>query len=98
MTALVVSDDQRMEYNQLMDQVQKMTQELDSRLPMYWIVLRSDDMIRRLVAIVSALYVCLHLVTLSTFFSGVNSGTSKDSFSSGVTTGHNRSPYSKEHV
>jgi hypothetical protein len=67
MAPLVVSDDQRMEYNQLMDQVQKMTQDLDNRLPMYWIVLRSDDMIRRLVAIVSTLYLCLHLVALSTF-------------------------------
>lgn len=52
MPPLTVPDDQRMEYNQLMDQVQKMTQDLDGRLPMYWIVLRSDDMIRRLVAIV----------------------------------------------
>lgn len=53
MQLLTVPDDQRMEYNQLMDQVQKMTQELNTRLPMYWIVLRSEDMIRRLVAIVS---------------------------------------------
>ncbi|KAG1821927.1 uncharacterized protein BJ212DRAFT_1334597 [Suillus subaureus] len=52
MPLLTVPDDQRMEYNQLMDQVQKMTRDLDTRLPMYWIVLRSEDMIRRLVAIV----------------------------------------------
>lgn len=52
MQQVTVTDDQRMEYNQLMDQVQKMTRELDGRLPMYWIVLRSDDMIRKLVAIV----------------------------------------------
>lgn len=52
MPLVTVPDDQRMEYNQLMDQVQKMTRDLDTRLPMYWIVLRSEDMIRRLVTIV----------------------------------------------
>lgn len=52
MQLVTLPDDQRMEYNQLMDQVQKMTRDLDGRLPMYWIVLRADEMIRRLVAIV----------------------------------------------
>ncbi|KAG1723354.1 kinase-like domain-containing protein [Suillus paluster] len=48
-----LSDDQRMEYYQLLQQLQKMTQDLDVKLPLYWIVLRSDNMIRNLVAIVS---------------------------------------------
>ncbi|KAG1723356.1 kinase-like domain-containing protein [Suillus paluster] len=48
-----LSDDHRMEYNKLLEQVHKMTQDLDAKLPMYWIVLRSVDMIRNLVAIVS---------------------------------------------
>ncbi|KAG1723355.1 kinase-like domain-containing protein [Suillus paluster] len=48
-----LSDDHRMEYNRLLEQVHKMAQDLDVKLPMYWIVLRSDNMIRNLVAIVS---------------------------------------------
>lgn len=63
MQLVTLPDDQRMEYNQLMDQVQKMTRDLDGRLPMYWIVLRADEMIRRLVAIVSPLRLYLLLVT-----------------------------------
>ncbi|KAG1723357.1 kinase-like domain-containing protein [Suillus paluster] len=46
-------DDQRMEYNQLLERLHKMTRDLDAKLPMYCIVLGSDDMIRNLVAIVS---------------------------------------------
>ncbi|KAG0693248.1 kinase-like domain-containing protein [Suillus ampliporus] len=49
----VLPDNQRMEYNQLLEQLHKMTQDLDVNLPMYWIVLRSNNMIRNLVAIVS---------------------------------------------
>lgn len=63
MQLVTLPDDQRMEYNQLMDQVQKMTRDLDGRLPMYWIVLRADEMIRRLVEIVSPLRLYLLLVT-----------------------------------
>ncbi|KAG0692085.1 hypothetical protein DFH29DRAFT_580137 [Suillus ampliporus] len=48
-----LSDNQRMEYNKLLEQLHEMTQDLDVKLPMYCIVLRSDNMIRNLVAIVS---------------------------------------------
>ncbi|KAG1718133.1 kinase-like domain-containing protein [Suillus paluster] len=48
-----LSADQRMEYDQLLEQLHKMTEDLDVKLPMYWIVLRSDNMIRNLVATVS---------------------------------------------
>ncbi|OJA07852.1 hypothetical protein AZE42_10212 [Rhizopogon vesiculosus] len=47
-----LADDQRMEYNQLLEQVYKMTREIEGKLPMYYIILRSDDVIRKLVAIV----------------------------------------------
>jgi hypothetical protein len=49
----VVTDDQRMEYNQVLEQVYKMTRDIEDKLPMYYIVLRSEDVIRKLVAIVS---------------------------------------------
>lgn len=49
----VVTDDQRMEYNQILEQVYKMTRDIEDKLPMYYIVLRSEDVIRKLVAIVS---------------------------------------------
>ncbi|KAG1726251.1 uncharacterized protein EDB91DRAFT_61174 [Suillus paluster] len=52
MQPIVLSDKQRMEYDQLLDLVHNMAQDLDAKLPVYWILLRSDDMIRRLVAIV----------------------------------------------
>ncbi|KAG1718598.1 hypothetical protein EDB19DRAFT_2046016 [Suillus lakei] len=52
MQTCTVPPEQRIEYNQLLDQLEKMTRDLDGRLPMYWIVLGSDDTIRRLVAIV----------------------------------------------
>jgi hypothetical protein len=53
-------DEQRMEYNQLLEQVYRMTRDIENKLPMYYIVLRSDGMIRKLVAIVSVplCYLC----------------------------------------
>jgi hypothetical protein len=52
-------DEQRMEYNQLLEQVYRMTRDIENKLPMYYIVLRSDGMIRKLVAIVSVPLCCL---------------------------------------
>ncbi|KAG1723352.1 uncharacterized protein EDB91DRAFT_178628 [Suillus paluster] len=48
-----LSDGRRTEYSRLLQQLHEMTQDLDVRLPLYWIVLRSDNMIRNLVAIIS---------------------------------------------
>ncbi|KAG1726248.1 kinase-like domain-containing protein [Suillus paluster] len=48
-----LSDDQRMEYYRLLQQLHEMTRDLDAKLPMYLIVLHSDIMICNLVAIVS---------------------------------------------
>ncbi|KAG1726249.1 kinase-like domain-containing protein [Suillus paluster] len=48
-----LSDGQRTEYSRLLQQLHEVTQDPDVKLPMYWIVLRSDNMIRNLVAIVS---------------------------------------------
>ncbi|KAG1726253.1 uncharacterized protein EDB91DRAFT_61120 [Suillus paluster] len=48
----VVADDQQMEYDELLQQVHKITRRLDEKLPLYWITLKSDDVIRELVAIV----------------------------------------------
>jgi len=67
MQSHALPDDQRMDYSQLLEQVFKMTRDMETKLPMYYILLRSDDIIRKLVAIVSALYM-LWFVVLSSFF------------------------------
>ncbi|OJA08608.1 hypothetical protein AZE42_12385, partial [Rhizopogon vesiculosus] len=46
----ILPDDQRMEYNRLLEQVFKMTEQLENQLPMYYIVLGSDN-IRKLIVI-----------------------------------------------
>lgn len=48
-----IPDEQRQEYHQLLEQVYKMTLELDVRLHMYLAVFGSEDLLRRYVAIVS---------------------------------------------
>ena len=49
----IVSPDQRMEYNQLIEQVFHASQELDAKLPMFYVLLNNDEMLKELVAIVS---------------------------------------------
>ncbi|KAG5220113.1 ARID domain-containing protein [Salix suchowensis] len=48
----IVSPDQRMEYNQLIEQVFHASQELDAKLPMFYVLLNNDEMLKELVAIV----------------------------------------------
>ena len=48
-----IADEQRQEYVQLLEQVYKMSLELDSRLHMYFAVFRNEELLRRYVAIVS---------------------------------------------
>ena len=52
MTLLQIPDDQRLEYNQLFEQVSKMTSDLDPKLPLYFIIFRSEEFLRKYVAIV----------------------------------------------
>lgn len=49
----IVSPDQRMEYNQLIEQVFRASQEIDAKLPMFYVLLTNDEMLKELVAIVS---------------------------------------------
>lgn len=48
-----IPDDQRPEYTQLLEQVYKMTSELEPKLPMYFAVFKNDELLRKYVAIVS---------------------------------------------
>lgn len=48
-----IPDEQRLEYNQVLEQVFKMTAEMDQRLHMYYAVFKSEDLLRKYVAIVS---------------------------------------------
>ncbi|KAG8213208.1 hypothetical protein J3R82DRAFT_11673 [Butyriboletus roseoflavus] len=45
-------DEQRPDYNQLLEQVYKMTSELDARLHMYFVVFKNEELLRKYVAIV----------------------------------------------
>ena len=42
-----------MEYNQLIEQVFRASQEIDAKLPMFYVLLTNDEMLKELVAIVS---------------------------------------------
>jgi len=55
MQAQHVPDEQRLEYNNVLEKVHKLTTELEPKLPMYFTVLRNEDVIRKCVAIVSLL-------------------------------------------
>lgn len=56
MTASQIPDEQRLEYNQLLEQVYKMTSDLDSKLHMYFVVFKNEDLLRKYVAIVGFFY------------------------------------------
>lgn len=53
MPALQILDEQRLEYNQLLEQVYKMTSELEVKLHMYFVVFKNEELLRKYVAIVS---------------------------------------------
>jgi hypothetical protein len=44
--------DQRIDYNNMVEQLHRFAQELDHKLPMYFIVLKNEDVIKKLIAIV----------------------------------------------
>ena len=52
MTTSQIPDEQRPEYNQLLEQVYKMTSDLDSKLHMYFVVFRDEPLLRKFVATV----------------------------------------------
>lgn len=97
MQSSVLPDDQRMEYSQLLEHVFKITREMEAKLPMYYIVLRSDDIIRKLVAIVSAPY-DVAVCRVKHFLSGVNGGASKNPLFDWVTPVYYWPSYSTDYV
>ena len=52
----LVPDEQRLQYNEVLEKTHKLTTDLEPKLPMYFAVLRNEDDIRKCVAIVSLLY------------------------------------------
>lgn len=47
--------EQRAEFNSVLEQLQGYAQQIDNKLPMYYVVLKSEDAIKRLIAIVGFL-------------------------------------------
>ncbi|KAI6100609.1 hypothetical protein F5141DRAFT_1139935 [Pisolithus sp. B1] len=52
MHLVVVSDDQRNEYNQLLERAGKLVDELDNRLPAYWNTINNEEVIRKFAIII----------------------------------------------
>ncbi|KAF5382094.1 hypothetical protein D9615_004211 [Tricholomella constricta] len=52
MRGVEVPIDQRAEFNNLLQQLQRFAREIDSKLPTYFFVLKSEDLIRKLIAII----------------------------------------------
>ena len=72
-----VPDEQRLHYNELLEQVHKLTSDLEPKLPMYLAFLKNEEMIRKCVATVS-----LCLFEAGCFFhcrplSGIDGGKTK---------------------
>ncbi|KAG6374300.1 hypothetical protein JVT61DRAFT_4322 [Boletus reticuloceps] len=47
-----IADEQRQEYREILEQLYKMTSELDGKLPMYFAVFKNEELLRKYVAIV----------------------------------------------
>ncbi|KAI6101430.1 hypothetical protein EDD16DRAFT_394963 [Pisolithus croceorrhizus] len=47
-----VPDDQRLEYNQLLERAGKLVDELDNRLPVYWNIINNEEVIRKFAIII----------------------------------------------
>ncbi|KAG6336362.1 hypothetical protein ID866_2719 [Astraeus odoratus] len=60
-----VPEGQRLEYNQLLEQVYKLTTELEAKLPTYVAILRNEEMMRRCVAMVISVARQKQLMTMS---------------------------------
>ncbi|KIJ66757.1 hypothetical protein HYDPIDRAFT_108689 [Hydnomerulius pinastri MD-312] len=58
-----IPDDQRLEYNQVLEQVFKMTSDLETKLHMYHAVFKNEDLLRKFVAIVMTVSKQRHLVS-----------------------------------
>jgi hypothetical protein len=54
MRSVDVTPDQRMEHNKLVEQLHRFSQELDQKLPMYLVALKSEEVIKSLVSIVGS--------------------------------------------
>lgn len=51
-----VPQEHHQEYATLLDQLHRFAQEIDAKLPMYMFVLKSEDMIKKLIAIVRLIF------------------------------------------
>ncbi|KAF9223549.1 hypothetical protein BS17DRAFT_782080 [Gyrodon lividus] len=65
MTTQQIPDEQRPEYHQLLEQVHKMTLDLDPKLYMYLAIFKNEDLLRKYVAIVMTVAKQRHLVSTS---------------------------------
>ncbi|KAI5985987.1 hypothetical protein EDD15DRAFT_2532631 [Pisolithus albus] len=52
MNRQVIPDDQRLEYNQLLERAGKLVDELDNRLPTYWNIINNEEAIRKFAIII----------------------------------------------
>jgi hypothetical protein len=55
MPVIDVPAEQRMEYNTVLEQLHRACTDLEHKLPMYYAILRKEEVVRRLVIIVSLL-------------------------------------------
>jgi hypothetical protein len=87
-----------MEYRHLLQQVHTLTQQLDHRLSMYYIVLRSKDVTRKLIIIVRSLHACAVCRVKHFSFLDVSGGTPEVPLFNRATPANNRLAYSEEYA
>jgi hypothetical protein len=87
-----------MKHRHLVEQLYTLTQQLDNRLSMYYIVLGSENIIRKLIPIVCSLHACAVCRVKHFSFLDVSSGTTKVPLFNRATPENNRPAYSEEYV
>lgn len=55
MRTVDVPMEQRMEYNGLVDKLHQYAQEVDPKLPMYYLIIKQEEVLKKLIAIVCSL-------------------------------------------
>ena len=53
--SVTIAAEQRMEYNSLMEQIQRQATEIENKLAMLYVYTRKEDIVRRIIAIVRVL-------------------------------------------
>jgi hypothetical protein len=94
----ILPDGQRMEYRLILEQVYTLTQQLDNRLSMYYIVLGSKYIILRLIVIVRSLHACAICRFKHLSFLDVNSDTTNGPLFNQATPANNRLARSEGYV